>query len=248
MKNIILLYSIVSVVLLFTSCNDETITPEPEVQSVDISPANLTASNVDLSSETYLGAAATKVSVTAAREQIMADSMAVGTLIGPEAYAALPVELYTGVVEFDLAIQLNQHANPFSRGFAGLAYRLQDDGITYEGIYARGTNGLLNDPFPSATQVIHGLQYFSEPNYHFFALRDSHPEVYEKPASIAIDSWHHYKYVIGENTTSIYIDNAPAPSMTVDNQFSVTNSGNVLLWVGGATDAYFKELKVTVIK
>ncbi|CAA6798747.1 MAG: Unknown protein [uncultured Aureispira sp.] len=248
MKNIILLYSMIGTILLFSSCTEEVITPEPVMESIDIAAANLTAKNTDLTDVTYLGAAATKVNVTPARQQAVDDSMAVGTMIGPEAYATLPVEMYTGIVEFDMAIQLNQYANPFSRGFAGLAYRLQDDGVTYEGIYARGTNGLLNDPFPSATQVIHGLQYFSEPNYHFLALRASHPEVYEKPASIAIDTWHHYKYVIGESTTAIYIDNAPAPSMTVDNQFSVTNSGKVALWIGTSTDAYFKDLTVTVIK
>ncbi|MGB1219061.1 MAG: hypothetical protein ACPG4W_04720, partial [Flavobacteriales bacterium] len=212
---------------------------------IDISSNKLTATNVNVTDVTYLGEKATKVKLTDAYQQKLVDAFKAKKHINPNAHAALPIDLFIGEVEFDMAIEINEFANPFSRGFGGLAFRLQEDNETYEAIYTRGTNGLLNKPLPEATQVTHGIQYVSEPKQNFAFLRTNYPEIYEKPASISINTWHHYKFVIKENSVSVFIDNAPTPSITSDDQFAIKTTGKLALWLGPATNTYFKNFKIT---
>jgi hypothetical protein len=244
--NLIAVFPFIFSIILLSSC-DKTATQEvnPTTRTIDITVSNLTSTNVDITEVSYLGESATKVVMTNARQQELIDSAAVGNFIAAHAFATVPVELHTGTVEFDMAVELNSFADAFSRGFGGLAYRLQTDNERYEAVYSRGANGLLNSPFPPADQVTHGIQYVSEPAQNFFVLRTDYPEVYEKSANIAINTWHHYKYVISENTVSVYIDNEPTPSITADDQFAITSSGKLALWVADATNAYFKNLVVT---
>ena len=238
----------VSTILIISCNNNKNNMTEKKTQtskSIDISSSNLKSTNVDITDVVYKDEKATKVKLTEKHQQELIDAAKQKKFIPAHAHAILPVDLHTGIVEFDMAIEINEHANPFSRGFAGLAFRLQPDDVTFEAIYPRGSNGTLNDPLPEAVRVLHGIQYVSEPKNNFFALREKFPEIYEKSARISIDNWHHYKYVIEKNTVSVYIDNAPTPSITVDNQFAVNSSGKLALWLGGATNVYFKKFKVT---
>ena len=62
-----------------------------------------------------------------------------------------------------------------TRGFVGIAFRLQNDMRTYDAFYLRPTNGRADDQ----ERRNHATQYISHPDWPWFRLRKETPSRYE---------------------------------------------------------------------
>jgi hypothetical protein len=71
-------------------------------------------------------------------------------------------------------------APPDTRGFLGIAFRIQDRGSRYECFYLRITNGRADDQL----RRNHATQYVSVPAFPWNRLREENPGVYESYVEI----------------------------------------------------------------
>jgi hypothetical protein len=218
----------------FLSCNkDDDNAPQP-IQ-ITLNSSNVSAYNTKVKDTVFLGQSALRVSFTDDYE------LNVGTQAN--AYAEIPVSFHNGIIEFDIALELNQYANEFTRGFGGVLFRKQNIDM-YECIYLRGTNGSLNNPPPTDPRLTRAIQYISAPQYDFQVLRDNYPGVYEKGAKITINRWHHLKIEVNNKKAVVYIDGDSNPTLTIDNMFGENKEGKVGLFVDQGTNAYYKNMTI----
>src|SRR5215813_11495831 len=84
-------------------------------------------------------------------------------------------EMTNGVIEAEVAGAPRAGVPPDSRGFIGIAFRVQRDPAVYENLYLRPTNGRADDQL----RRNHTVQYTSEPDYPWQRLRQEHPGGYE---------------------------------------------------------------------
>lgn len=152
--------------------------------------------------------------------------------------------LSTGIIEFDLAGNRSEDAGPMSRGFLGLAFRIDENNSSYDCFYLRALNGRAENQL----QRNHTVQYIAMPYFEWFKLRKETPGKYETYVDIAPNEWVHVKVVIDENRAEIYVNNATHPTLIVNELLSKEKNGKLALWVGPGTDAYFANLKITKTK
>ena len=102
--------------------------------------------------------------------------MPAGNLGGGQSLAIVKgLDFKDGTIEVDAVGVPRQGAPPDTRGFVGLAFRVQDRGTRFEAFYLRFTNGRADDQF----RRNHATQYVSEPDFPWFRLRQDYPGVYE---------------------------------------------------------------------
>lgn len=63
-------------------------------------------------------------------------------------FAVLDVPFANGVIEVDIAAEINGRGGKDARGFAGIAFHLTEDGEAFEAVYLRMSNGTANVPPP----------------------------------------------------------------------------------------------------
>jgi hypothetical protein len=80
-----------------------------------------------------------------------------------------------GTIEVELAGAPEPAAGESTRGFVGIAFRLQEDLQTYDAFYLRPTNGRAEDQ----ERRNHSAQYISHPAWPWFRLRKETPSQYE---------------------------------------------------------------------
>jgi hypothetical protein len=144
-----------------------------------------------------------------------------------------------GVISVDiLARQDKRFAE--SRAFAGIAYRIQDDG-KFEAVYLRALNGQkANPPSPRDKRAI---QYFAHPDWTFEKLRATYPEgQYESGANIGPDEWINLSVAIDESKVSVFVNNEKV--LAVDKTVVAPSTGSVGLFIGYGTEAYFSNLRM----
>jgi hypothetical protein len=146
-----------------------------------------------------------------------------------------------GTIEFEMASNRAPNAHPENRGFAGLAFHLSEDNSAFDCIYLRAINGRAENQ----VQRNHTVQYFALPDFHFPVLREKFPEKYETYVDIVPDEWIKLKIVIEGRKARLYVHNQSQPTLIVGELLNKNPSGSVALWVGGGTDAYFCNLKIT---
>lgn len=156
-------------------------------------------------------------------------------------YAIVPGWFENGVIEVDIAADLNGRGGAESRGFAGVAFRLGDD-ERFEAVYLRAANGSLNVPPPPSPRDVRAIQYISHPDFHFSESRSVAPGVYEKGAPIGRGSWHRLRLEITGRWLVASVDGQVV--LEVDD-LRLDRSGRVALWVGDGTQAYFANLTIT---
>jgi hypothetical protein len=77
-----------------------------------------------------------------------------GTPAGAQAIAIVKTsEFRDGMIEADVVGLPREGAPPTTRGFVGIAFRVQDHGSRYESIYLRFTNGRADDQVRVATEL-----------------------------------------------------------------------------------------------
>ena len=153
-----------------------------------------------------------------------------------------PVQLANGVIEVDLAARINGKGAPDVRGFVGIAFHIDDKAETFEAVYLRMTNGSKNNPPPPAPRNVFAVQYISYPDRYWRKLRQEHPNVYEKAAPVAIESWHKLRLDIAGSTVSAFVDGEKV--LTVNDLRFPNRKGRIGLWVDDGTAGYFSDLRV----
>ena len=159
-------------------------------------------------------------------------------------YAKLvDTSFHNGIIEVKMLSRLLPDAPDFSRGFIGIAYRINDDDTKFESFYVRPTNGRqCDDPIRKA----HGCQYFSYPQYTFDYFREHNITMYEAPVDIDLNEWITLKAVIQESTAEFYINDENKPILVVDDMKHGSElKGSVGFFVDIGTEAFYKDLKIT---
>jgi hypothetical protein len=146
-----------------------------------------------------------------------------------------------GEIRIDVAGLPAAGAAEGARGFIGVAFRLRRDPLRYECFYIRPTNGRANDQL----RRNHATQYISYPDFPWFLLREKHPGVYESYADMEAGAWTRLRIAVDGTRAQLFVNNASQPSLIVNDLKHGESEGNVALWIGQGTEAYFGPLTVT---
>ena len=197
------------------------------------------ANLVNASAATFKERSAVMVELTPEAQKALLAGTGVGN--GPS-FIMPPVQLANGVIEVDLAARINGKGAPDVRGFVGIAFHIDDKAETFEAVYLRMTNGSKNNPPPPAPRNVFAVQYISYPDRYWRKLRQEHPNVYEKAAPVAIESWHKLRLEIAGSTVNAFVDGEKV--LTVSDLRFANRKGRIGLWVDDGTAGYFSNLKV----
>jgi glyoxylase-like metal-dependent hydrolase (beta-lactamase superfamily II) len=146
------------------------------------------------------------------------------------------VQLGDGVIEVDL-----RGKDVAQQSFLGIAFHVVD-WTTYDAVYFRP----FNFRAAGAEQRSHSVQYISQPVNTWQKLRAERPGQFEKAIEPSPDpnGWFHARIVLANSKVEVYVNNAAAPSLVVDD-LGGRKSGGVALWAGNGSDGAFANLKVT---
>jgi hypothetical protein len=153
----------------------------------------------------------------------------------------VPVELKNGVIEAQIAGAPAPGAAEASRGFVGIAFRVQADAKRYDCFYLRPTNGRADDQL----RRNHSTQYVSEPDFPWQRLRKEAPGVYESYVDLEPGAWTSVRIVVDGTKARLHVHGAEQPTLIVNDLKQGAVSGRVALWIGPGTEAYFSNLTVT---
>lgn len=154
--------------------------------------------------------------------------------------AWIPLDFHNGVIECDVAAELDHSAPSYARGFIGIGFRI-DSNLRFEAIYLRPANGRVDDQ----VRRNHSVQYFALPGYDFARLRRESPEKYESYADIGLNEWIHMKITVNQNKARLYVNGMEQPVLVVnDLKLGSGQRGGVGFWIESGTVGYFKNLKI----
>lgn len=145
-----------------------------------------------------------------------------------------------GTIEIDVAGSPRAGAPLDSRGFIGVAFRVQEKGSKAEYFYLRPTNARCDDQL----RRNHSTQYVSAPDYPWERLRKETPGVYESYADMDSGAWTRMKIVVTGTKALLYVNGASQPSLVVNDLKLGDSHGQIGLWAHDTTDAYFSNLTV----
>lgn len=152
------------------------------------------------------------------------------------------IDFKNGTFEIDVAGQPLPGSDPNSRGFIGMAFRIQQsDSLAYNCFYLRPTNGRAEDQL----RRNHSVQYISHPNFPWHKLRQDNPGMYESYVDLIPGEWTRIRVVVKENEARLFVNNSNQPSLIVKDLKDSRSQGGIGLWIGPETDGYFKNLTVT---
>lgn len=145
-----------------------------------------------------------------------------------------------GVIEAEIAGSPRPGTPEDSRGFIGIAFRVQPHGSRYECFYIRPTNGRAEDQL----RRNHSAQYVSEPDYPWYRLRKENPGVYESYSDLESGTWTKIKITVTGTQARLYVNGADQPALLVNDLKLGETHGQVALWAHWTTDAYFSDLTI----
>jgi len=147
-----------------------------------------------------------------------------------------------GTIEVSVLSRLLPDAPEFSRGFIGVAFRINEDNSKFESIYIRPTNARADDQ----VRRNHSIQYFSFPDFPFMRTRKETPEKYESYTDMALNEWIKIKITVNGSKARLFINDAIQPCLIVnDLKHGADSSGAIGLWVDVGTEGYFFDLKIS---
>lgn len=158
-------------------------------------------------------------------------------------FAVLDVPFANGVIEVDIAAEINGRGGKDARGFAGIAFHLTEDGEAFEAVYLRMSNGTANTPPPPSPRDVRAIQYIAHPDFHFADSRAVRPAHYEKAAVVALGRWHRLRLEIDGSNLKAFVDGALA--LAIDDLRRADHRGAIGLWVGDGTRAHFANLTIS---
>lgn len=158
-------------------------------------------------------------------------------------FAIFDIPFSDGIIEVDVAADINGMGGKDARGFAGIAFHVSETGEEFEAVYLRMSNGTGNVPPPPAPRNVRAVQYISHPGFHFPQSRAARPAHYEKAADIALGRWHRLRLEISGTQLTALVDGNVV--LEVDDLRRAGQRGLVGLWVGDGTTAHFANLEIT---
>ena len=148
------------------------------------------------------------------------------------------VNFREGAIECDILGK----GSPRGSNFLGIAFHGKDN-TAFECVYFRPFNFRAENP----ENASHAVQYISHPQWTWQKLRAEKTGDYEKPIAPPLDgdAWFHVKIVVAGRKVSVFVNDAPRPSLEVE-RLSDQIDGNIAIWGGDACDGgYFANLRVT---
>jgi hypothetical protein len=145
-----------------------------------------------------------------------------------------------GTIEVMVAGTLGPHADTSDRGFVGIAFRSAADGSRFENLYLRPTNGRAENQL----RRNHSVQYESVPEYPWFRLRKENPGQYESYVDLEAGAWTKLRIVVEGTRAALFVNDAPNPCLIVTDLKLGPTHGQIGLWIGSGTEAYFSRLTV----
>lgn len=158
-------------------------------------------------------------------------------------FAVLDVPFANGVIEVDIAAEINGRGGKDARGFAGIAFHLTEDGEAFEAAYLRMSNGTANVPPPPSPRDVRAIQYIAHPGFHFADSRAMRPAHYEKAAHVALGRWHRLRLEIDGSNLTAFVDGTLV--LVIDDLRRADHRGAIGLWVGDGTRAHFANLTIS---
>jgi hypothetical protein len=146
-----------------------------------------------------------------------------------------------GVIEVEIAGDIQPDADDTARGFVGIAFRLQDDLKTYDAFYLRPRNG--RDP--NQLRRNHSTQYISHPDWPWARLRKEFPGVYESYVDLEMGVWTRVRIEVEGQEARLFVHGASQPTLVVhDLKSGASARGSVALWIDTGTIAHFRDLRI----
>lgn len=199
--------------------------------SIKLQPDSLEKINTELKEVQYKGKRALQLVAPADKEKLNEDMLAI----------LKDQHFKDGAITVELAGAPRADAAADSRGFIGIAFRVQGDGEKFECFYLRPSNGRADDQL----RRNHSLQYVSEPDYGWKRLRTENPGVYESYADLVAGEWTKVKIVVAGSKAELYVNDATQPALVVNDLKLGDSAGAIALWSHTSTEGYFSGLKVT---
>src|SRR5262252_8300812 len=196
------------------------------------SPDKLILRGVEARPVTYLGRKAVRLTEGDAEPQITT-----------EAIALLPEPRFQdGTIDVEVAGRPRPGAAEGARGFVGIAFRSAADASSFECIYLRPTNGRADDQL----RRNHSTQYISYPEYDFARFRKEAPGVYESYVDLETGAWTHVRIQIAGTKALLFVSGSPQPVLVVNDLRHGVSSGQVGLWIGNGTEAFFSSIRIRI--
>jgi hypothetical protein len=145
-----------------------------------------------------------------------------------------------GVIETEVAGMPRKDAPQDMRGFVGIAFRVQDHGSKFECFFIRPTNGRADDQL----RRNHSTQYISYPVYPWYRLREEFPGLYESYTDLVPGVWTPLRIVVSGARAQLYVNHAEQPCLIVNDLKLGDTRGQIALWIGAGTEAYFCSLDI----
>lgn len=206
---------------------------------LDSVPDGAQMRSVRVDPDVHRGTGALRVRLTASVER---DGVPGVEYIDQPTFLVLPVRFRTGRIEVSVAAETHADAPEYARGFAGIAFGIDDAVGTFECVYIRPLNGIgLLPPPPRDRRAV---QYFAYPDWPFDVLRERWPDgPHESPADVRPGQWHRLAVSVAEDRVVVEVDDV----VTVDSArlHQGASSGAVGLWVDIGTRAWFADLCVS---
>jgi hypothetical protein len=159
-----------------------------------------------------------------------------------ETIALLPdSDFGDGTLEVELAGRPAAGAPETSRGFVGIAFRVDPASLAYECFYLRPTNGRAEDQL----RRNHSTQYVSHPDFPWPRLRKEQPGVYESYVDLEPGAWTRVQIVVSGTSARLFVHGAEQPALIVNDLKRGRTRGAVALWIGPGTEAFFRTLRLT---
>jgi len=146
-----------------------------------------------------------------------------------------------GTLDVDVAGKPAAGSDAAARGFVGLAFRSTPHAAAYDCFYIRPTNGRADDQL----RRNHSTQYTSEPEFPWERLRKETPGVYESYVDLETGVWTHLKIDVTGVRARLFVNGASQPTLIVNDLKRGATRGQIGLWIGSGTEAYFRTLQIT---
>jgi len=196
------------------------------------STAGLRLHNVSAEPATLQGREGVKVTMTADAGQTTEDRFALVN----------DLEFGDGVIEAEIAGDVQPGSSEGARGFVGIAFRVQSDLRTFDAFYLRPTNGRADDQ----VRRNHSAQYISHPDWTWSRFRQEFPSKYESYVDLAPGTWTKVRIEVRGDKARLYVHDATQPTLIVNDLKTGPNGrGGVALWIDVGTVAHFRNLSVS---
>ena len=145
-----------------------------------------------------------------------------------------------GMIEAEIAGAPRMDAPQDMRGFVGIAFRVQLHASRFECFFLRPTNGRAGDQL----RRNHSTQYISHPDFPWYRLREQTPGVYESYTDLVPGAWTPIRIVVSGIQAQLYVKGAEQPCLVVNDLKLGETQGQIALWIGAGTEAYFSTVVV----